>query len=219
MLSPKVLEYTVKIIELSFLQSLRTVFHMHSSKSIRIIAIGVMGLSLSGLPALAGQCEEQFSIPWRSEVAAGKLPLNQLITINAEGVLPSGEPNAVIDRPFHNVFQGSGFILFKENTLEFFVETNNQGFLPGCAAMPFVAISINNVSAPIAKLYSGPGYLNKHIVSEEAIELVTSSSQGPMEILTAANRRFPIGESTRKALKELYSSMILPMGKKASDRQ
>ena len=188
-------------------------------KPIRILAIGAMSLSLRGLPVLAGQCEEQFSIPWRSEVSAGKLPLNQLITINAEGVLQKGKPNAVIDRPFHNVFQGSGFILFKENTLEFFVETNNQGFLPGCAAMPFVAISINNVSAPIAKLYSGPGYLNKHIVSDEAMKLLTSSSQGPMEIITAANRRFPIGESTREALKELYNSMILPKEKKASDRQ
>lgn len=161
---------------------------------------------LSPSNAIAGLCEEQLEIPWRNAVAKKMLPLNIPIHILPDGSLGSGRPNAVIDRPSFNTFQGSIWILFQESQLETFIQTNNQGFIPGCAASPFVAIVIDNKIAPLDPVINPKPFSNVIKITPEARELIRTSVKGPFEIITTINRRFAIGDKTREALKVLYKT-------------
>jgi hypothetical protein len=154
--------------------------------------------------ALAGLCEEQLEIPWRSSAVKKLIPLNKPFHLMPDGTDGNSTVNAVVDRPFFNNFQGGGWILFQENQLEFFVQTNNQGTIPGCAAVPFVAIAIDGMVAPLEPVISAKSFMNVSKITPEAKNLIRNSIKGPFEIITATNRRFPIGDKTREALKVLY---------------
>lgn len=160
---------------------------------------------LSPSNAIAGLCEEQLQIPWRNAVAKKMLPLNSPIHILPDGSLGSGKPNAVIDRPFFNVFQGGIYLLFEENRLEIFIQTNNQGMIPRCEASGLVAISIDGKVAPLKAVIHSKAYMNEAILTPEARELIIESNKGPFEII-AVTTRFGIGEKTREALKVLYKT-------------
>jgi hypothetical protein len=156
--------------------------------------------------AFAGLCEEQLEIPWRSSAVRRIIPLNRPFRLLPDGTEGAGRPNAVVDRPFFNNFQGGGWILFKESQLELFIQTNNQGTIPGCAAVPFIAISIDGKIAPLEPVIHSKPYANTSRLTQEAKDLIRQSIRGPFEIITAINRRFPVGDKTREALKSLYSN-------------
>lgn len=161
-------------------------------------------LIFSPLPAIAGMCEEQLEIPWRREVASGKLPLNILFDLKPDGTVGGGVPNAVIDRPFYNNFQKGVYILFTNDRAEIFPETNNQGYIPQCEFVPLAGIAIGGKIATVERILSAKPYMNLTKLSPDAIKLISESNGETAEFLTAPGRRFPIGSRTVSALKSMY---------------
>ncbi len=172
----------------------------------RLISISFVAALLlsSPSPSFAGMCEEQLEIPWRRAVASGKLPINTLFDLKQDGTAGVGAPNAVIDRPFYNTFQKGTYMLFTDDTVEMFVETNNQGYIPQCEFPPLAGIAIGDKVAAVEIIQSAKPYINLTRLSLDAIKLISESNGEVMEFLTAMGRRFAIGSMTVSALKEMY---------------
>ena len=65
---------------------------------------------------------------------------------------------------------------------------------------------IDGKVAPLEPVVSFKAYANASKITPEAKDLIRNSIQGPFEIITAINRRFSVGDKTRKALKLLYKA-------------
>jgi hypothetical protein len=162
---------------------------------------------LASFPAelLAGPCEDQLSVGWRRSLNDKKLPIGKPIEIKSDGTLGNGTPNSVIDRPFHNVFQGSQWLLITTDYIEFFTPRSIQGMYRDCEGVPFSAISIGERSAPLIRVFDGPIYQNKFLLTPEAKSLISQSSADKMYIITSIGTRFPVGLDSTTAIRELFS--------------
>lgn len=158
------------------------------------------------LSSYAGPCEDQLSVPWRKSLHNGNLPPNKAIEIRSDGTLGEGNPNSVIDRPFHNAFQGSQWILFTTEYMEFFTPRTIQGAYRDCESTPFAAIAIGEKAATLIRIFEGPIYQNRFAYTKEAKELIRNSSGKKMYIITTIGTRFPIGDMSLSALRELLGS-------------
>lgn len=159
------------------------------------------------LPSYAGPCEDQLSVPWRNSIHSGRLPANSAIDIKSDGTLGAGNANSVIDRSFHNVFQGSQWTLLTTDYVEFFTP-RDYGAYRDCEGAPFAAISISEKAATLIRIFDGPIYQNRFVFTKEAKELIRNSTVKKIYIITTVGTRFPISEESLSALRELLGSSV-----------